>query len=88
MKKPAQFKNLHRDADNAFLLDELETAMFSISEAMTALAGYEDFADWFDTLSDMWDEMEPKLEEYESIAADEQRKEEEGLTRQYWRSVL
>ena len=88
MKKPAQFKNLHRNADNASLLDELETAMFSISEAMIALAGYEDFADWFDALSDIWDEMEPKLEEYENIADDERRKEEEGLTRDYWRMVL
>lgn len=88
LEKPTQYKRLHRDADNIDLLDSLENAMDSIASAMESLSGYEAFSDWFDVLSDLWDEMKPRHEEYERIDAAEYSREIEGLTRDYYRSVL
>ena len=88
LNKPKQYKTLHKDADNDILLGELETALYGISDAMEALAGYKDFADWFDALSDLWDEMQPMHDECENVAAAEYAKEVDDLTRDYYRSVL
>jgi len=88
VNKPKQYAKLHKSADNSTLLEELEGAMYSIVDAMENLRGYEVFKDWFDTLDDMMDEMQPMLDEYEAIAAAEYREEMYGLNRQYLRSVL
>lgn len=88
MKKPEQYKNLQKNPDNIDLLTELEEAMDSIASAMQNLAGYEAFTDWFDALSDIWDEMKPQHDEYEAIDAAEYRAEMDGLNRQYLRSVM
>jgi len=88
MKKPEQTKRLAENPDNEDLLNELESAMESIADAMECLKGYAAFADWFDTLDDIFDEMQPEYEQYESIAADEYAKEIAGLTRDYYRSVI
>lgn len=88
MKKPEQYKKLYKNPDNIDLLTELEEAMDSIASAMQNLAGYEAFTDWFDTLSDIWDEMKPQYDEYEAIDAAEYRAEMDGLNRQYLRSVM
>lgn len=88
MNKPTQYKVLHKNPDNIDLLTELEDAMDSIASAMKSLAGYEAFTDWFDALGDIWDEMKPEHDEYEAIDAAEYREEMDGLTRDYYRSVL
>lgn len=88
MFKPEQYKTLHKEVDNIDLLEMLDEAMSNIAMAMEALNGYEATADFFDTLSDLWDEMKPMHEECEAIDAIEYQKEIEGLTRDYYRSVL
>lgn len=88
MEKPKQTARFEKNPENDTLLDELENAMSSIASAMEYLRGYEQFADWFDTLDDMFDEMEPEREQYENIASFEYRKEIESLTRDYYRSVM
>ena len=88
MKKPEQYKKLQKNPDNIDLLTELEEAMDSIASAMQNLAGYEAFTNWFDALSDIWDEMKPQYDEYEAIDAAEYRAEMDGLNRQYLRSVM
>lgn len=88
MRKPKQFSKFRNNPDNIDLLEELESAMSSIESAMESLAGYEEFKDWFDTLDDMWEEMNSRREEYEAIDVAEYAKEIEGLNRQYLRSVL
>lgn len=88
MQKPKQYAKLHKSADNIDLLTELESAMDSIADAMKALAGYEDFADWFDALGEIWDEMKPNYDEYEAIDTAEYGQEIAALTRDYYRSVM
>lgn len=88
MDKPKQTARFAKDPDNDTLLEELENAMSSIADAMECLRGYEEFSDWFDTLDDMYDEMQPEYEKYDIIAGIEYQKEIEGLTRDYYRSVL
>jgi len=88
VKKPEQYKKLYKNPDNTDLLNELEEAMDSIASAMQNLAGYEAFSGWFDTLSDIWDDMKPQYDEYEAIAAAEYEKEIAELTRDYYRSVM
>lgn len=88
MQKPQQYAKLAKNPDNITLLSELEEAMDSIASAMRNLAGYEAFTDYFDALSDIWDEMKPQYDEYEAIDAAEYRKEMDGLNRQYLRSVM
>lgn len=88
MKKPIQTTKFIKNPDNYDLLEELEGAMSNIASAMECLRGYEEFSDWFDTLDDVFSEMEPDHERYESIAAAEYEAEIEALTRDYYRSVI
>lgn len=88
MQKPKQYAKLHKNPDNIDLLTELEGAMDSIADAMKCLAGYEDFADWFDALGEIWDEMKPNYDEYEAIDTAEYGQEIAALTRDYYRSVM
>lgn len=88
MDKPKQTMQFEKNPDNDTLLEELESAMFSITEAMENLRGYEQFSDWFDMLDAMFDEMEPEREQYEIQAGVEYNKEIEGLTRDYYRMVM
>lgn len=88
MNKPVQTQKFCKNPDNDTLLEELEGAMSSIADAMECLRGYAEFADWFDTLDDVFEEMMPDHERYECIAAAEYEAEIEALTRDYYRSVL
>lgn len=88
MKKPEQAKKLCRNPFNDDLLESIEGAMSSIADAMDYLKGYAVFAEWFDVLGDIYDEMKPDHEQYESVAAAEYEAEIEALTRDYYRSVI
>lgn len=88
MKKPVQTKKFFKNPSNSDLLEDLEGAMNNIADAMECLRGYEEFSDWFDTLDDVFSEMEPDHERYESIATAEYVAEIAALTRDYYRSVI
>jgi len=88
VQKPDQRERFYKNPSNDELLDAIEEAKSSIVSAMESLRGYEDFADWFNALGDMVDEMQPEHERYESIAAAEYEAEMEALTRDYYRSVI
>lgn len=75
-------------ADNDDLYGASEDALASIAEAMEALRGYWELDHIFEELGHVYSELEEKYNEYENIAAEQWRKEEEGLTRDYWRMVL
>ena len=75
-------------ADNDDLYGVSEEALGSIAAAMESLYGYWELDHIFDALGHIYDDLEEMYNQYEAIAAEEQRKEIEGLTRDYWRSVL
>ena len=75
-------------ADNDDLYGASEEALDSITAAMETLRGFWELDHIFDALGHIYDDLEEMYNEYEAIAAEEQRKEIEGLTRDYWRMVL
>lgn len=85
MRKPVQTKVLSADEDADTLLSEIEEAMDSIASAMDNLRGYERFADWFDTLDDLWDDMQPTQEELDAQVQAEWDREEAALNREFER---
>ena len=87
MKKPYQTKK-PITADNDDLYEASEEALDSISSAMEALRGYWELDSIFDALNGVYDDLKDLFDQYDAIAAEEQRKEIEGLTRDYYRSVI
>ena len=75
-------------ADNDDLYQATENALRHISEAMEELYGYWELDHIFDALGHAYDDCEEMFNQYDAIAAEEQRKEIEALTRDYWRMVL
>jgi hypothetical protein len=75
-------------ADNDDLHGASEEALYSIASAMEALRGYWELDHIFDALGGVYDDLKDLFDEYDAIAAEEQRKEIEGLTRQYWRDAI
>lgn len=82
-KKPKQTKVLSMNADADTLLSEIEEAMDSIADAMDNLRGYTRFAEWFDTLDDLWDDMQPTHEELDAQVQAEWEREESALNREF-----
>ena len=76
------------NADNDDLYEASEEALSSIAAAMETLRGYWELDHIFEALGDAYDDLKQSFDEYDAIAAEEQRKEIEGLTRDYWRMVL
>lgn len=87
MDRPYQTKK-PLNADNDDLYEASEDALSSIASAMEALKGYWELDHIFEALGDVYDDLKQSFDEYDAIAAEEQRKEIEGLTRDYWRMVL
>lgn len=87
MKRPYQTEKPFI-ADNDDLLQATEDAMSSIAAAMNDLRGLWELDHIFDALGRIYDDLEDMHSHYEAIAMEEQRKEEEALTRDYWRMVL
>lgn len=87
MNKPYQTKK-PLVADNDDLFQASEEALDSIAEAMETLRGYWELDHIFDALGSVYDDLKDLFDEYDAIAADEQRKEIDGLTRQYWRDAI
>ena len=87
MKRPYQSEKPYK-ADNDDLYGASEEALGSIAAAMETLRGYWEFDHIFDALGHIYDDLEEMYNKYEAIAMEEQRKEEEALTRDYWRMVL
>lgn len=85
MRKPVQTKVLSANEDADTLLSEIEEAMDSIASAMDNLRGYERFAEWFDTLDELWDDMQPTQEELDAIVQAEWEREEAALNREFER---
>lgn len=87
MQKPYQTKK-PITADNDDLYGASEEALDSIAAAMEALRGYWELDHIFDALGGVYDDLKDMYDEYDAIAAEEQRKEIDGLTRDYYRSVI
>lgn len=87
MNKPYQTKKPIA-ADNDDLHSASEDALDSIASAMDALRGYWELDHIFDALGSVYDDLKDLFDQYDAIAAEEQRKEIEGLTRQYWRDAI
>jgi hypothetical protein len=87
VNKPYQ-TNKPITADNDDLYEASEEALDSIASAMEALRGYWELDHIFDALGGVYDDLKDLFDEYEAVAAEEQRKEIEGLTRQYWRDAI
>ena len=85
MRKPVQTKVLDADEDADTLLSEIEEAMDSIASAMDNLRGYERFAEWFDTLDELWDDMQPTQEELDARVQAEWDREQAALNREFER---
>ena len=75
-------------ADNDDLYGTSEEALGSICAAMETLRGYWELDHIFDALGEAYDQLKEMFDRYEAIASEEWRREEEGLTRQYYRSVI
>ena len=88
MNKPKQYAKLYKNPDNADLLENSDNALLNIAGAMEELAGYEEFADIFAALGDLFDELEEMYERYEHIDSVEYQREIDVLNRDYVRSVL
>ena len=84
-KKPRQTKVLEMNAYADTLLSEIEEAMDSIASAMDNLRGYTRFAEWFDTLDELWDDMQPTQEELDAQVQAEWEREEAALNREFER---
>lgn len=87
MNKPYQTKK-PITADNDDLYGASEEALDNIVCAMEALRGYWELDHIFDALGGVYDDLKDLFDEYDAIAAEEQRKEIEGMTRQYWRDAI
>lgn len=85
MRKPVQTKVLAANEDADTLLSEIEEAMDSIASAMDNLRGYERFAEWFDTLDELWDDMQPTQEELDAQVQAEWDREQAALNREFER---
>lgn len=87
MEKPRQSKHWYK-ADASEMFEAIESAMASIRDAMEELRGLEMFADHFNALGDVFDDMKPDYEMYEDITSAEYEAEIAALTRDYYRSVI
>ena len=87
MDRPYQTKK-PITADNDDLHGASEEALDNIACAMEALRGYWELDHIFDALGGVYDDLKDLFDEYDAIAAEEQRKEIEALTRDYYRSVI
>lgn len=87
MERPYQTKK-PIVADNDDLYAASDEALGSIASAMEALRGYWELDHIFDALGSAYDDLKDMHDQYDAVAAEEQRQEIEGLTRQYWRDVL
>ena len=87
MNKPYQTKK-PITADNDDLYEASEEALDSIASAMEALRGYWELDHIFDALGGVYDDLKDLFDEYDAIAAEEQREEIAALTRDYYRSVM
>ena len=88
MRKPVQTKVLDADEDADTLLSEIEEAMDRIAGAMDNLRGYARFAEWFDTLDELWDDMQPTQEELDAQVQAEWEREQVALNREFERDRL
>lgn len=87
MEKPYQTKKPIA-ADNDDLHGASEEALDNIVCAMEALRGYWELDHIFDALGSVYDDLKDLFDQYDAIASEEQRKEIDGLTRQYWRDAI
>ena len=87
MEKPYQTKK-PITADNDDRLEATEEALLSVSAALEALRGLWEYDHIFELLDDAFDQLEAEYNVCENIASEEYRKEIEGLTRDYYRSVI
>jgi len=85
--RPVQPKTL-RDAASSTMLEELEDALYSIADAMEKLQGREAFADYFDRLDSLMDDMEAEGEDLERMAGIEYAELINEQRRDYLRGVL
>lgn len=79
---------LNHRPDNSELLDAIEDAVKSISDAIETLRGYEDFEEWHSALTDILEEMQPMHAQLDAVVSAEWAEEVEDLRRQYYRDVL
>lgn len=87
MKKPIQSR-VTNDNDYGDLREALDEATYHIREAMSAIKGYGELADWFTELDVIHDEMFAELENVETQIRVEHEELVREMTRDYYRSVI
>lgn len=87
MLRPMQPKRLV-DAEATTIYAALDEALYSVQNAMYEVSGYEALTDIFSGLDQMFDEIKALHEQYEEMADEERRAEDDMLTREYFASVL
>lgn len=87
MKKPIQSR-VTNDNDYGDLREALDEATYHICEAMGAIKGYGELADWFNELDTMFDEMYAELENVETQIRVEHEELVREMTRDYYKAVM
>lgn len=76
------------DNSNEDRLIAVSETIWHVNEAMDELRGLGEYEQWFDILSDMYDEMEKEIDELEAYASGEQMAELAEMRREYERDLL
>lgn len=87
MDKPRQTKVTY-DNNPGDRLNVIENTLYHIAEAMDWLRGYGEYEDAFDTLDDLFGELESEYADLEGYAIAEYNADIAMLTHDYYRSVL
>lgn len=87
IEKPVQTR-VTMDNSNDDLLIAVNEAKWHISEAMDELRGFGEYEEWFDALSDMYDEMDAEQDKRESYATGEEQAVLAEMRRDYERDLL
>lgn len=80
--------NVTYNNDNDSLLTAVQEAIYHVNEAMDELRGFGEYEEWFNTLDDLYDEMEKEQDERECQASADYQAEIADLNRDYERERL
>lgn len=81
-------ENLSWNEPAAERFEMLDDAMFSLSNALESIRGIGEFAELYDTLSGVYEDMEAIHDDLDREAAGEYQAYVEDMTRDYYRSVM
>lgn len=75
-------------SSNDDLLTAVSEAIWHVNEAMDELRGHGEYEEWFNTLDDLYSEMEEEQDMRENYATGEYEQEMADLRRDYERDLL